>query len=282
MNSTDLLQDLSLSGEAPTPRRRNREELEQLAAEFVNSRIHIRQPAPRPRPRMPLAVAGGLVAAVLALGAWLWWPDDAPTPVAEASSAVMPGEAPVRRLEAERERQRVQLQQSRDYLARMAAADSALLGEMTARAHGLAARVDEPVAPVARVSPAQTGEPTPKGPAPLAAPEPAPATVTAAAAPPQVPTTDPAAVDAARGEPARGTTAASAPPPVAAASCGIHVSELSASGKLTYADVARMKGARTDAAGHVFTPPVDAGRGRSVVFEVMPSGCVRVARKPAR
>lgn len=274
MNSTDLLQDLPHSGEESAPRRRNREELEQLAAEFVNSRIHLREPAPRPLPKRPLAAAGGV--AVLLLGAWLLWPGDDARPAREAASALAEADARARRLEADRERQRLQLQQSRDYSARMAAADRALLGEMTARAQGLAARADGPAGAVARASPAPADEPTPKGPAPSAQAGPVP--VMDAAAPPA-----PAKSEPAQAGPAPGATAAAAPAQVAAASCGIHVSELSASGKLTYADVARMKGARTDAAtGHVFTPPVDAGRGRSVVFEVMPTGCVRVARQLAR
>ena len=277
MNSTDLLQDLPLSDEASAPRRRNREELEQLAAEFVNSRIHVREPAPRPLPKVPLAVAGGVLA--LALGAWLLWPGDAATPVREAALPVAASDTQARRLEAERARQRVQLQQSRDYLAKMAAADSALVGEMTARAQGLAARAEKPAAVAVRSNPAQADEPTPKASTPTAATAPAPAPVTAAAAQPEAP----AKTEPARAEPARGAAATPAPAQVAAASCGIHVSELSDSGKLTYADVARMKGARTDGAtGHVFTPPVDAGRGRTVVFEVMPSGCVRVARPLTR
>ncbi|MGH8482251.1 MAG: hypothetical protein ACRES8_07315, partial [Nevskiaceae bacterium] len=65
--------------------------------------------------------------------------------------------------------------------------------------------------------------------------------------------------------------------------CTIHVSELSKSGKLTYADVARMKGARlNDKTGSVYTPPVQAGGGRTVVFEVLPNGCVEVVRSLGR
>ena len=63
------------------------------------------------------------------------------------------------------------------------------------------------------------------------------------------------------------------------ASCQIHVSELTKSGKLTYADVKRMKGSRFDEkSGHVFTPPIQAAGGRSIVFEVFPNGCVLVGR----
>ena len=209
MNPTDALQDPPLAGDAPAPPRRNRAELEQLAAEFVNSRIHIRAPAPRPLPKRPLAAAAAVL--LLALGAWRVWPDDDVTPVREAVAVADNGDY-ARRLEAERERQRLQLQRSREYLARMAAADRALLGEMTARARSL-----------------------PEAPSALAQ--------------------------------------------VAAATCGIHVSELSKSGKLTYADVTRMKGAKLDPdTGNVLTPPVQAGS-RTVVFEVMPTGCVRLTRR---
>jgi hypothetical protein len=288
MNSTETLPALPMSPEAPTQRRRRREELELLAAEFVNSRIHVRQPPRRQLPKAAMAAAGGVL--VVAALAWLLWPTGAAEPQRDAAPAVNENEAWARRLEAERERQRLQLQQSRDYLAKMAAADSALLGEMTARAQGLAARADvAPTAPTAAAhsfaSRPQSGEPTPKtgGPAPVAV------TVTATPAPakaqaeePAPTRTESARTEPARSEPARAQPVAS-PTGVAAASCGIHVSELSASGKLTYADVARMKGARTESTtGHVFTPPVDAGRGRNVVFEVMPNGCVRIARQLSR
>ncbi len=63
------------------------------------------------------------------------------------------------------------------------------------------------------------------------------------------------------------------------ANCAMHVSALSASGKLTYEDVKRMRGARLDpASGKVRTPPVPGPGGREVIFEVTPDGCVKVKR----
>jgi hypothetical protein len=221
MNSTDTLPTLPPATDAPNaPRRRNREELEQLAAEFVNSRLIVRTPLPRRVPKAALAAAGAVVA-VAAL-AWVLWPTDPAEAARDAAPAVADSEQWAQRLEAERERQRRQLEQARAHSAKMAAADNALVSQLTVRARQLAARSDAP--------------------------------------------------------------ATAQPAPAAAASCGIHVSELSDSGALTYADVVRMKGARLDAAtGHVFTPPVQAGGdGPTVVFEVMPTGCVRIARKTAR
>ena len=245
--------------------RRSREELEALAADFVNSKLHPLPPAPRkPLPRAVLAgLAGGAFTALAGLGAWTLWPS--------AEITAPPASAPAidaqwaQRLEAERERKRQELERSRQYLAKMAAADSALVQDMSNRAQGLASRADRAAPPV------RADEPTPK----LAA------TTSAATASPPAPV--PAPAEARTGAPAKAASQAEpatpAPATVAAAPrCNIHVSELSSSGKLTYADVARMKGVRVASDGHAFTPPLKTAEGRSVVFEVMPSGCVRVAR----
>lgn len=264
MSPTETLPALPATdeGAATPPRRRNREELEMLAAEFVNSRIHVREPPPRQLPKAALAAAAGALS--VALLAWVMWPAGEAAPTRDAPPTAAEAEQWARKVEAERERKRQQLQQSREYLAKMAAADSALLGEMTARAQNLAARADAAAPGAART-----------GAAPSPSSEPTPSNEAAAPAPGVAQAANPATAPAEPAQPAEQQLAQ-----VAAANCGIHVSELSASGKLTYADVARMKGARTDAStGHVFTPPVDAGRGRTVVFEVMPTGCVRVARQ---
>lgn len=273
---------------AAKPQRRNRDELEALAAEFVNSRIHVRPRPPRRMPQLsqlpkPVLAAGaaGLVVAMAVL-AWVLWPAGADEPVREAVPVVNEAELWTRRLEAERERKRAELQRSREYLEKMAAVDGALLNDMTAHAQTLAARAEaapEPAA-AAPASPGVTTEPTPKttlAKATPARPAPEPATGTPAQAPPQQ-------VAKAAPMPAPSAPATSDARPTAAAAapkCGIHVAELSSSGKLTYADVARMKGARTDDRGHVFTPPLMAA-GRPVVFDVSPDGCVRVVRSAGR
>lgn len=257
--------DLPASPARHAPRR-NREELEALAAEFVNSKLVVRTPEPtwlrKPLPKplvAALGAAGG--AALIGLLAAVFWPSAQETTAVTAGPGAVEAELWAQRLEQQRERKRQELERSRQYLAKMAAADSALVGEMSSRAQGLAARADRPASrPVDEPTPKSTSQPAP---AFAAEHKPAPQ---AAVAPAQVPAQAPA-------------KAAPAPARVAAAAqCNIHVSELSSSGKLTYADVARMKGTRTNAAGHVFTPPLKAADGRTVVFEVMPSGCVRVER----
>ena len=242
----NALQTVSIAGgrEAPSgsprPQRRRREELEALAAEFVNSKLHPLPPPPRAEVPKAALAAGGAV--LLAVVAWLPWPSGGSAPVREQAPAVNEAEVWAGRLEAERERTRQELQRSREFLARMAAADHALLEDLTARAQNLAIRPE--TAPVAASQVEREPEPSPP----------------AAATPVQ------AKADAKEVQVA------------AASKCNIRVSELSGSGKLTYADVARMKGARTDSAGHVFTPPVRTANGRDVVFEVTPDGCVRVVR----
>lgn len=260
------IHDQSLDTGAKAPQRRKREELEALAAEFVNSKIHVKQPARRPSP----ALLGGAAAALFALLGWLLWPQADVTSVRDDSAAAaVEAEAWAKRLEAERERKRRELQSSRDYLAKMAASDSALLADMTSRAQALEKRADAAPAPGSGEPTPRTAEPTPRAEPAAAAAAPArqdaPPATTASAAPAS-------AAPAPAAQP-QAQVAQAAP-----ASCTIHVSELSGSGKLTYADVARMKGTRTDGRGHLFTPPVTAANGRTVVFEVMPNGCVRIAR----
>lgn len=266
--SIDAYADASTPAAKPT--RRNREELEALAAEFVNSRIHVRPAPPRQVPKAALAAGAGVGALVLvALIAWLLWPASGDAPARETTPVVNEAEVWARRMEAERERKRAELQRSREYLEKMAAVDSALTNDMTARAQNLAARAEGAAAPARPPAPERAAEPTPK-----TAASTTPARSEPAAAPPQQ-----VAKPAPTAAPAKSETQPVAV--AAAAKCNIHVAELSSSGKLTYADVARMKGARTDERGHVFTPPIVTA-GRPVVFEVMPDGCVRVVRNAGR
>jgi outer membrane biosynthesis protein TonB len=266
---------------AAKPSRRRREELEALAAEFVNSRIHVR-PAPPPQlSRFMVAAGGAGLLVAIGLIAWLTWPANADAPARTAAPVVNEAELWAKRLEAERERKRAELQRGREYLEKMAAADGALMKDMTARAQNLAARAEvaAPPAPAPAPAPARVAEPTPKTTTAAATPaRPERAAVAPAQAPPQ---------QVAKAAPipvAPATTRETDAQPVVvatAAQCSIHVAELSSSGKLTYADVARMKGARTDDRGHVFTPPLVAS-GRPVVFEVSPDGCVRIVRSNGR
>ncbi|HUR42233.1 MAG TPA: hypothetical protein VM240_13795 [Verrucomicrobiae bacterium] len=240
--------------------RRKREELEVLAANFVNSRLQKKMELPMPAaagPRVPRAVLfAGVALFTIGALAWLSWPEtEVVEPSRDAAASAQDTQLLAQRLEAQRERQRKELESGRVYLDKIASADSALLADMTARAQALESRAAPTTAK------ADAGGPTPRLEAAIATPAPAPAAARPLA---------PASQEAPALQPVEMATAP-------AASCNIHVSELSSSGKLTYADVARMKGARTDASGHVFTPPV-AANGRTVVFEVLPSGCVRIAR----
>lgn len=264
---------------APSPQRnpprRRREELEALAAEFV-AKTAAAKPAPVAPPKALLAAAGVVALAALA---WLLWPAADSEPAPEATPAINETALITQRLEAERERRRLELARSRHYLEKMAAADGALVREMAERAQNLGAG-RAAAQPMPQPSPAPqrgaTAEPSPR------ALEPTPRTeaATSAAAQPRV--ADPgrqraaAQPEPAASKPADGADAGRAG--AAAPRCNIHVSELSSSGKLTYADVARMKGARTDERGHVFTPPVAAPGHRSLVFEVFPTGCVQIVR----
>ena len=278
---------------AKGPQKRRREELEALAADFVNSQLHAKA-APRKAP-LGVIVAAGAVATVAI--AWLMWPqrEDAPPQAARAAAPAAQAEDWGKRLEAERERKRRELGSS-EYMSTMAAADSALLKEIGSRASALTQVPEAPAepapAPARRVAATASGEPTPKTaePAPKAA-EPAPRTaetrapVQTAAAPaqpapaPVEQRAEPRSAAAPAKEPEK-TAPAAEPTQVAAApaDCKLRVSQLSASGKLTYADVAKMKGARTDDRGHVFTPMVSMADGRRVIFEVMPNGCMNWRR----
>lgn len=250
--------------------RRSREEVEALAKNFVGAPA---EEAPKSRIGLFGAVGGGLIALALVVAVAL--PDrQAAEPAratAEQSRAAAEAEAMRQRFEAERERKRKELAASSAYMEKMAAADAQLMKDMSAQAEVLASRV------AAKPAAAAESEPTPRD-ATASKPAPTPATTTASAPAKAAPVTTAAATQ----EPAKAQPAAAAPTQVAQvdkSQCSIHVSELSKSGKLTYADVARMKGARLDPdSGNVFTPPVQAG-GRTVIFEVMPTGCVRLTRR---
>jgi len=160
-----------------------------------------------------------------------------------------------RKREAERERQRAELQRSREFMEKVAAEEAAALRDMEQRARALESKTTAAARPAKKPSPAAV-------PAKSAAVAPATAQPATVAKAPASAGTEPAADLAAQ-----------------KAACTVHVSELSTSGRLTYADVARMQGVRKDdKTGHLFTPPVKAQGGRAVSFEVMPTGCVRVVR----
>jgi uncharacterized membrane-anchored protein YhcB (DUF1043 family) len=251
--------------------RRSREEVEALAKNFVGAPA---EDAPKSRIGLFGAVGGGLIAMALVVAVALPGRQAAEPAraTADQSRAAAEAQAMRQRFEAERERKRKELAASTAYMEKMAAADAQLVKDMSAQAEMLATRVAAKPA-------AAESEPTPWD-ATAAKPTPAPAPATTTASAPAKPA--PITTAAATQEPAKAQPAAATPTQVAQvdkSQCSIHVSELSKSGKLTYADVAKMKGARLDAdTGHVFTPPVQAG-GRTVVFEVMPTGCVRLTRR---
>lgn len=252
----------------PAPHhRRSREEVEALAKNFVGA---AGEEAPKSRIGLFGAVGGGLIAVALVVALALPGRQAAEPAraTADQSRAAAEAQAMRQRFEAERERKRKEIAASSAYMEKMAAADAQLMKDMSAQAELLSRRVAAKPA-------AAEDEPTPRD---ASAAKPAPATTTASAPAKPAPVTTAAATQ----EPAKAEPAAAAPTQVAQvdkSQCSIHVSELSKSGKLTYADVAKMKGAKLDAdTGHVFTPPVQAG-GRTVIFEVMPTGCVRLTRR---
>lgn len=261
----------------PAPHhRRSREEVEALAKNFIGTPVEPGAAAPA-KSRIPLlAAAGGGVIALVLVGVMAMPGREAaegPRATPEQSRAAAEAEAMRQRFEAERERKRKELAASSAYMEKMAAADAQLMKDMSDQAEMLSRRV------AAKPAPADS-EPTPREATPAKS---APKTTTVASAPAKpAPTTVAATQEPAKAAPATAAPAAAAPVQVAQvdkSQCSIHVSELSKSGKLTYADVAKMKGARVDAdSGNVFTPPVQAG-GRTVVFEVMPTGCVRLVRR---
>ena len=253
--------------------RRDRDEIEALASKFIAGQANA-EPATS---RMP--VVGALAAGVAAFAVLIWvlWPEEAPTPQSRAAATAASEVAGWQQgFEARRERKRKELESGADYLSRAAAADAALMNEMSERAEALAKRAAVVRPAPAKPAPAQVaakGEPTPRTDG--AAPAPA---VVASAAPTQI-HPEAAAVPKAEPPAAQAQAAPAAAAQVASANCSIHVADLSASGTLTYDAVARMKGARVDGStGHVFTPPVKARGGRTVVFEVMPDGCVSIVR----
>ena len=278
------------NGSSESPHhRRSREEMEALAKNFVGTQAD--EPVPA-KPRQRIAMIGVGAVALVAIMAVVFWPKGrsaAERANAETARAAAAADAKLwqERFEAEKERKRQELAMGKEYMDRMAAADAALMKDIGEQASRLAERAES--LPAAADTP-----PTPRGETRVAAAKPAPApapsqtapaaaqapTQTASAAPAK-PAPAPAPQPGAKPAPAQ-----TAPQQVAQAdkaSCQIHVSELTKSGKLTYEDVKRMKGARIEEdTGHVFTPPVHAAGGRPVIFEVAPNGCVTVKRSIAR
>jgi hypothetical protein len=263
---------------AATHTRRSREEMEALAKNFVGTPTEEVIPV---KSTARLALMGGGAVALLAVMAVVFWPkagkdEAAARNQAEAGRAAAEAEQYRQRFEAERERKRQELASGKDYLERMAAADAALMKDLSDSAGALAERAARAPAPAPSDTP-----PTPRD----ASAKPAPAKATAAPAPSATAPTTTASAAPAKTAPAAETPKAepgAAPPQEVAqvdkSQCSIHVSELSKSGKLTYADIKRMKGARVDEdTGNVFTPPVQTG-GRTVIFEVFPTGCVQLVR----
>lgn len=262
MNTAPQTLDSVADGATPH-HRRSREEVEALAKKFVAAPAEAVPAGSGPRLLVGLGAAGVALAAVLA---WLAWPQpEAARPAAaEAPRATAEADQWRQKFEAERERKRRELAAGKEYLERIAAADGALLKDMTTRA----SQLDERAVATAAAS-ASASERVP-------APRDEPARVATAPA-------QPGAAPVSQPEPARPAPAATAGSQEVAqapkSSCAIHVSELSSSGELTYQDVKRMQGTRLDAeTGIVLTPPVPARGGRTVVFEVAPDGCVRVRK----
>lgn len=275
--------------------RRSRQELENLAQEFAA------QAQAQTSNRGVVVALGAIAVALAAVLVWLQWPRAEPVHERVAAESAVDASAQWRqRLEAERERQRRAQKTSDDYLARSAASDAALLADFTRGAERLAKLADAaparsgantvPVAAAApKAEPAKAAELASAAAAPVPAPASRQATPQPASAPPAEPGTnaaarpvpEPSSPQVASAAPAQPEPAAATPaavPPAGPGECRIYVSELSSSGKLTYADVTRMKGARVDGrTQHVFTPPVQVS-GRTIVFDVAPNGCVEVAR----
>ena len=262
--------------------RRSREELENLAQEFAASA------QAQTSNRSVVIVLGAVAVALAAVLAWLQWPRDEPVHERAAVESAADASAQWRQhLEAERERRRRALKTSDDYLARSAASDAALLADFTRNAERFAKLADAaPARPGAKAASAAAKGPEVASAATAPAPrQAAPQETSTQSAEPKAaakPAAEPPAKqEVATAAPAQPEPAAAAPAAVAPAGpgeCRIYVSELSSSGKLTYADITRMKGARVDGrTQHVFTPPVQVS-GRTIVFDVAPNGCVEVAR----
>jgi hypothetical protein len=271
--------DPSQDPNSPTHHRRSREEVETLAKNFVGTPADELPSAKGSRNLLIVSGAGALilVAGIVAVFATSSRGKEN-RPNADAERVAAEAKEWAARLEAEKERKRKELEAGSGYLDRIAAADAALLKEMSSQAEMLARRVAAAPAPTSVSDAPPTPREAPRTTPPattVASTQPKPTTTTTSSAPAQAPPQQTAAATTTQAAPTQ-----AAPVQVAQADkseCSIHVSELSKSGKLTYADVAKMKGARLNDNGNVFTPPVDAG-GRMVVFEVFPNGCVQMVR----
>jgi hypothetical protein len=280
MTATDAPRDPS-----PAPHhRRSREEMEALAKNFVATPVEA-APAKSSKAMLMAGVGGAVVlAGVVAFFALRsGGGEDARQDSAATARAAAEMEEIQQRMEAERERSRKELEAGKEYLERIGAADAALVQDLSDRADRLASR-QATVATAAPVPSADAPTPREESRAATAAPatSPKPAAVQPAKAEPApVQQATVAKAEPAKTEPAKAEPAKAAPTTVAEApKCDIHVSELSKSGTLTYEAIKKMKGVRIDDfTGNVFTPPVMTGAGRKVVFEVLPTGCVRVAKR---
>lgn len=239
------MSDPTLTDKPAARRRRTRDELEAL------SRTSLAVPEASPPRGMStyMLVVLGLV--VFGMVAWLLSPR---TDVARTHGVDSEAMKLQQRIKEDRERAR-RAQTEGNYLERSAAGEVALLKEFTQGGERLAAIADAAPADDAAANEAVLPS--------------------NAATPPSAATRDTASA------PAETANAGTASAPAAVAErpkCRLYVSELSASGKLTYEDILQMKGARkSGSAGHVLTPPVNVN-GREMIFEVAPDGCVNVAR----
>ena len=254
-------------------RQRSRGELEVLADKFVHGNAPEAVIEPARWPTAWIAGAAGLFIVVsgVLIGTWLNGGDDAARsaqmPATEAKAALVDDWAT--KLEAERQKQRVQMERSRQYMEKLAAVEAAAQADFQQRAAVLVAAST----PESR----SADEPKPIDETPGAAPSPI-----AQAQAPFVAAAKPAESRAQPAETANPAPPAATPAPqpaqtiASAHTCKMHVSELSSSGTLTYEAVARIKGARVDqGSGIVTLPPVDVpGRG-AMIFTVKPDGCVR-------
>jgi uncharacterized membrane-anchored protein YhcB (DUF1043 family) len=278
--------------------RRSREEMEALAKNFVATPVDA-APAKSSKAMLMAGIGGAVVlAGVVGFFALRSGGEEVRQDSAAAARAAAEVEEIQQRLEAERERTRKELEAGKEYLERIGAADAALVEDLSDRADRLAARqaTATATAAAATAAPAPSADaPTPREDTRVATAAPTPKVVTplqpakvqpapVQQAPAQQAPVQQAAVakpEPAKAEPVKTEPAKTKPTTVAEAPrCEIHVSELSKSGTLTYESLKKMKGVRIDDfTGNVFTPPVMTGAGRKVVFEVLPTGCVRVAKR---
>lgn len=245
-------------------RRRSREEVEQ---DLVGA------PAPAPTRSFSLAPWIGIGLVVLVTVLWLLSPR--PEIVRDKGGMSADVYALQRKLAADKERAK-RMQSSGDFMDRMAARDAQILGDLASRAAKLVQIADVSEAPAAPArKPAKPAVPPPVQSTrakPETKPEAAPETSPAPPSPTTVASAAPATASSSSNVPSAQETSARP------AQCKLHVSELSSSGKLTYDDIAAMKGSRkVGGAGHVLTPPVKVND-REVTFDVAPNGCVTVAR----